>query len=87
MENGQTFLFTQMKRPNVRRGEQVGYCSHLSRDSPWFRALKTPGAQNTIFSANCNCRIGTVPLIELIVPNAPPPAVGIELFPAAAQLL
>ena len=44
-------------------------------------------SQNTNFNPNCSCRIGTVPLIELIVPNAPLPAVGIELFPAAAQLL
>src|SRR5688572_23331845 len=60
-------------------------CSALVRLKPdttyWW-----PG-QNTNFNANCNCRIGTVPLIELIVPNAPLPGVGMELFPAAAQLL
>ena len=43
--------------------------------------------QNTNFNPNCNCRIGTVPLLEVIVPNAPLPGVGMELFPAAFQLL
>jgi hypothetical protein len=52
-----------------------------------FQRAPRSNAQNTNFNPNCSCRIGTVPLIELIVPNAPLPAVGIELLPAAFQLL
>jgi hypothetical protein len=59
----------------------------FSTKNPWRLGVLAVNSQKTNFNANCNCRIGTVPRIELIVPNAPPPAVGIELFPAAAQLL
>lgn len=42
---------------------------------------------NAPFNANCNWRIGTVALVSLMVPNAPPPAVGTPFAPATFQLL
>src|SRR5262249_60503432 len=43
--------------------------------------------QNITFNANCSCRIGTVALVSLMVPNAPPPGVGMRCAPATFQLL